>query len=183
MIFSDQVYDFVDNGTKELTKPADIRLRIAVNWRKPGTRALEHWTQLRGRASSRENPIIIHRSDVVLERKLDVINFRPVDNEDEVKDQAKFYLDQAVAELQPRPIGSAQYVGIQPIEPDGAIRQVSWSIMIDGSIASKTVASLNSEQLVLDASYEEKRLFEKVQQSLILQQQNQQAKGVGNGQP
>lgn len=181
VIFSEQVYDFVDNGTKDLTKPADIRLRVAVNWRRPKTRALEHWTQLRGRSSARENPIVINRSDVALERKLDVINFRPTDNEGEVKDQAKFYLDQAVAELQPRPIGSAQYVGIHPIEPDGAIRQVSWSIMTDGSMASKTVASLNTEQLVLDASYEEKRLFEKVQQSLILQQQNQQAKGVGNG--
>lgn len=183
VIFSEQVYEFVDNGTKELKRPADIRLRVSVNWRRPGTRALEHWTQLRGRASARENPIVIHRSDIALERKLDVISFRPTDNEDQVKEQAKFYLDQAVAELQPRPIGSAQYVGIQPIEPDGAIRQVSWSIMSEGSIASKTVASLNTEQLVLDASYEEKRLFDKLQQGLNLQQQNQQAKGVGNGQP
>ncbi|MFN3151379.1 hypothetical protein [Bremerella sp.] len=126
---------------------------------------------------------MIHRRDIALEVKQDERTSRVRDNHDEVARQARFYLDQTIAQLRPQPIASAQYVGLQPIEPDGAIRQVSWRIDSDGLVASKTTASLNCEQLLLDASYEEKRLMEKVRQNLLWQQHTQQARGVHHGQP
>lgn len=181
--FAEPVFDYIDNGTKQLRKPADLRLRTAVHWRRDQTRALQHWSMLRGRKSSRDAPLVVHRSDIALEVKHDEKTSRVHDNHDQIAELARFTLDQTIAQLRPHPIASAQYVGLQPIEPDGAIRQVSWRIETDGPVASKTTASLNSEQLLLDASYEEKRLLEKVRQNLLWQQQTQQARGVEHGQP
>ncbi|MEW4564722.1 hypothetical protein AB1K70_19435 [Bremerella sp. JC770] len=181
--FAEPVFDYIDNGTHQLRKAANLRLRTAVHWRRSDTRALEHWSLRRGRQSARDNPLVLHRRDIALEVKQDEKTSRVRDNADEVSQQARFTLDQALAQLRPQPIASAQYVGLQPIEPDGAIRQVSWHIETDGPMASKTTASLNSEQLLLDASYEEKRLLEKVRQNLLWQQQHQQARGVQHGQP
>ncbi|QDU75428.1 hypothetical protein Pan97_24600 [Bremerella volcania] len=176
--FAEPVFDYIDHPAMQLRKPAELRLRIAVHWRRDQTRALEHWSTLRGRMSSRDYPLVVHRSDIALEVKHDEKTSRVCNNHDQVAKQARFYLDQTIAQLRPAPIASAQYVGLQPIEPDGAIRQVSWRIETDGPMASKTTASLNSEQLLLDASYEEKRLLERVRQNLHWQQQNQQARGV-----
>ncbi|MBA2116783.1 hypothetical protein [Bremerella alba] len=181
--FAEPVFNYIDNGTMQLRKAADLRLRIAVHWRRENTRALDHWSMLRGRKSFRDNPLVIHRSDIALEVKHDEKTSRVRDNLNEVSQQARFYLDQATRQRQPQPIASAQYVGLQPIEPDGAIRQVSWRIETGGSLASKTTASLNSEQLLLDATFEEKSLLEKVRQNLLWQQQHQQARGVQHGQP
>lgn len=178
VIFSEPCYQFEQSTNGYKTKPADIRLRIAVNWRRPDTRGLEHWSTLRGKKTSKDNPIVIFRSDVALELYENHEKKKVFNNEKIVEQQAKFYLDQAVAELQPKPIGSGVYAGIQNIEPDGAIRQVMWSISDDGDMAAKTSASLNMEQLVADVSYEERRLLEKVQHSLKVQAQNQQAKAV-----
>lgn len=179
--FAEPVFQYVDQSGQLHRKPAQLRLRAAVHWRRYQTRALEHWSMLRGRKSARDNPLVIHRNDIALQVKLDEKTFRVHDNQAEVAQQARFYLDQALAQMRPQPISSAQYAGLQPIEPDGAIRQVSWHIETDGRLAAKTTASLNSEQLLLDTSYEEKRLLEKVRQNLLWQQQTQQAKGVQHG--
>jgi len=181
--FDEPVFDYIDNGTQQLRKAADLRLRTSVHWRRSPTRALERWSLRRGRNSPSEPPLILHRRDIALEVKHDEKSARVRDNFDEVSQQARFTLDQTLSQLRPTPIASAQYVGLQPIEPDGAIRQVSWHIETNGPMASKTTASLNSEQLLLDASYEEKRLLEKVRQNVLWQQQNQQARGVQHGQP
>ncbi len=176
--FAEPVFTYIDNGTQQLRKPAVLRLRAAVHWRREASRALEHWSTIRGRKSSRENPLVVHRSDLALEVKHDEQTSRVIDNRQQLTQQARFYLDQAIAQLRPQPIASGQYVGLQPIEPDGAIRQVTWQIDTSGPQASKTTASLNSEQLLLDVSYEEKRLMEKVRQNLNRQEQTQQARGV-----
>ncbi|PQO33337.1 hypothetical protein C5Y96_10825 [Blastopirellula marina] len=181
--FAEPVFQYIDNGTQQLRKAADLRLRVATCWRRSETRGLEHWSLLRGRKSARENPLVVHRSDIALEVKHDEKTSRVRDNVDELTRQARYYLDQTLAQMRSQPIASAQYVGLQPIEPDGAIRQVTWRIDSEGSLAAKTTASLNCEQLLLDASYQEKRFLERVRQNLHRQQQAQQAKGVQHGQP
>ncbi|MFN3151380.1 hypothetical protein [Bremerella sp.] len=47
--FAEPVFRYIDNGTQDLRKAADLRLRIATHWRRDQTRALEHWSILRGR--------------------------------------------------------------------------------------------------------------------------------------
>lgn len=55
------------------------------------------------------------------------------DNTEDVEDQAGFYVAQRLRNYQTFPAAEATYAGFVPIAPDGAIRQVSYSISRDGT--------------------------------------------------
>lgn len=84
-----------------------------------------------------------------------------VDNKTEISDAANFYLDQHVIEYNPEESLSAQYTGLRPLQVDGAIWQVGWTIQ--GGIGT-TTATRNRENLSLSVSLKEKRLLEKTAQ-------------------
>ncbi len=178
VMFNEPIYQFDTKVKGYVTKPPEIRVRLAVRWRREKTRALEHWSTLRGRKSKNRQPTIIHRADVQAEYYTNHAKNKVIDNTDDVQQQAKYYLDLAVESLKPKPVGGADYVGIHNIVPDGAIRQVKWSIRTEGQTASKTAASVNYDDPSLDISYEEKRFIENVTAGLQQQKLAQQAKGA-----
>lgn len=176
--FAEPVFRWTSTSERYVQEPAELRLRVAARWRRPQRRDLQHWSTLRGRKTRAMPPLTIHRNDLALEVYTKQETKKPITNEAELERQANYYLDQAIVSLRPSVIGGASYVGLQPIEPDGAICQVSWTIDTQGSIASRTDASVNFDDPALDISYEEKRLFEKMQYSLRQQSIHAQAEGV-----
>lgn len=80
------------------------------------------------------------------------------DNDEELKQQATYYLDAIEAAMQ---VGSPQtisYAGLVPIRLDGAIAQFSLSITQGGT---RTTMSRNTEQIDRVVPYAERRMLEK----------------------
>lgn len=181
VIFSEPVYDLDTSVQGFRTRQPRLNLRVAVTLRDSKTRGVERWTKLRGKDGKSQRALIVERSDIGLEYYENHRTGRVIDNLAEVEKQAGYYLDAARDNLQKFPGGSVQYAGFVPIAPDGAIRQVSWSV--DGSGVATTLASLNREQPGEDMSFEEKRLFERMMENLAKQRQQQQAAGGGANVP
>lgn len=179
--FGEPVYRYVTGQSGSDTQPARIKLRTAIKLRDSETRGLEHWEKLRGRDAKSQRALVIQRSDIAAEYYENFRTGRIVDNLADIEKQAGYYLDAAAENLRRFPGGSVQYVGFVPIEPDGAIRQVSWSV--DGNGQAMTTASLNREQPGIDLSYEEKRLMERTLENLAKQRQQNQAAGGGANVP
>lgn len=77
----------------------------------------------------------------------------PIDNLADLDQEINYYLDAMEAGLNPSSVSDGEYPGIRPIEPDGAIQQVSWEV-VSGQ-GAKTRASRNSEHDVTVPSYKE----------------------------
>ncbi len=176
--FAEPVFTWKSDSDNYQLQPADLRIRLAVRWRRPDQRDLQHWSTLRGRKARTMPPLTIHRNDIALEVFTHHEKKKLVTNRKEVERQANHYLDQAIASLTQHEIGGASYVGLQAIEPDGAIRQVSWTIETQGNIASRTDASVNFDDPALDISYDERRLLEKLQYSLRKKSIHEQTPGL-----
>lgn len=80
-------------------------------------------------------------------------------NEVEFTTQAKHYLDAKQKEYDLQDFASATYPGFKPINPDGALQQVSWEVTDRGFAFTR--ASRNKEEVFAGVSYTERRLFEK----------------------
>jgi hypothetical protein len=89
-------------------------------------------------------PMKVVREDVKQEIILQDLTSEIVsDNESEVEDKLQYYLDAELAKLQGAQPSKGTYSGFQPIELDGAIAQVTYSI--DDSGYTSTTASRNTE--------------------------------------
>lgn len=149
--------------------PADLRLRVAVNLRHEGSLAWERKEY--GRAPSTRSPVpgskrYIVREDVVREifvQHLFMGDFM-MDNKEEAEEAAEHYLDAAMLEYEPRQSASISYVGFQPIQPDGAIRQVSWVVSPDGTASTR--ASRNREEADIAPTHQESRFLERLHEEL-----------------
>lgn len=82
-----------------------------------------------------------------------------VGNNDEFLEQANHYLDAKQKEYELQDFASATYPGFRPINPDGALQQVSWEVTDRGF--AYTRASRNKEEVFAGVSYTERRIFEK----------------------
>ena len=76
-------------------------------------------------------------------------------NDDEIGPRAELLLDQARRGYEPAVAEDATYAGVWPIDPDGAIRQVTWSV--GGGRPATTRVSRNAEHAVYLPSYAERR--------------------------
>ncbi|WP_439623368.1 hypothetical protein [Gemmata sp.] len=78
-------------------------------------------------------------------------------DEDDATGRAKYYLDGMQARYQMPESDGRQYIGIKPIDPDGLVHQVEWSIGGSGPV---TRASANSEINIAVPSYWTRRRAE-----------------------
>jgi hypothetical protein len=76
-------------------------------------------------------------------------------NLNDLRSAAQYYIDAANQQYQPQLAIDRTYAGIWPISPDGAIRQVTWSV--GGGRPATTQASLNSEHNYYVPQYPERR--------------------------
>lgn len=138
--------------------PADIRLRTAFGVRDLPTSQWRH--AVIERVSPRKKfgtmPEYVKRTDV----QLRYINFRGAwtSNEREYRDAAKSYLDEHERRYEVDVPQGMTYVGLEAINLDGAIQQVSWTIDESGTT---TKASRNREEPLVAPSYQERRLFQR----------------------
>jgi len=136
--FSRPVYIRTDDGVIE---PADIRLRCSFHLRGNFT----------GSIARRFYEVDIDPTSPASERIVRMDNLRPFvifkeaneTNFDDIDDEIRRSLDSLAAEYSEVIPTTAQYVGLQAIRIDGAIRTVSWSFNSSGST---TTASWNDDQ-------------------------------------
>ena len=81
------------------------------------------------------------------------------DNRGDVDKEANYYIDAQVDEIGRTPSIDAIYAGLLPIQPDGAIQQITWNL--GGGQGSTTRASRNVEYSPYMPSYKERRRLEK----------------------
>lgn len=86
------------------------------------------------------------------------------DNKSTLQPAANYYLDAHAIEYNPEESATIQYAGLIPIQPDGAIWQVAWTIQ--GGIGT-TTATRNHEELSLSLSYTEKRFLQKLAEDQV----------------
>ncbi len=163
-------------GTRAL-KRAILRLRCIANVRDKDTREpMRYRQELPIDPTSRMKPLYDVRDDIVFRYwkdpeeddsassdgddegskkpdSMDVKGFK--NNESKVKNALKYYLDQRLIEFQAKETMSASYAGFIPIDTDGKIRQVSFTIGGDGTATSN--AEWNRENEDVSLTYKEMR--------------------------
>lgn len=118
-----------------------------------------------GEAGFAVPPEILRHPELVLvyrairnavDRELRVLN----DNLDELVPAADYYLQRAAEKYEVTGALSRTYAGIYPIDCDGAIQQVTWSV--GGGQPATTTASLNTEHDPYTSPYPERRRKEQL---------------------
>lgn len=159
VFFSQPVYIDTVSGSNVEYGDAKIYLRIAFRVRKEDTLEYVHTTvekDLGGKAPTLyvKMPGVTRKLAPRFDRSGKTTGYI-VDNEQEFKEQAQFYADAIAAEFFRPPGYTYTYDEIVPINPDGAIRQVSW-IVGDGSV-SRTIAQQNNDVQSYLPTYEERK--------------------------
>jgi hypothetical protein len=155
--FSEPLYRIAEG--RDSLEPAKLFLCVAVEVKHPETRAPERYVKdLRlSRSSTGERAHALRREDIQLNYRAEYTEDDEVsgnvDNVTEADKLADFYLSTAVQEYLTYPADTAPYVGIQRIDPDGAIEQVTWSVVM-GQGAS-TEASRGFEHNLNVPSYKQ----------------------------
>jgi hypothetical protein len=177
--FSEPTFKFnLDNvlDPNRQYSPADLALRCAVNVQDATTRAWERYLRDRDLPGPRHDtgPRVLRREEILL----DVIPVYDLDHK--VKEtlstkkfcdrEADYYLDAAAREYQTTNPNDATYPGIVPINPDGAIWQVTWSVGPEGAI---TRASRNTEFHPNVPPFRERRAVEKMRKNEAIVQRLQ----------
>lgn len=166
--FSDYVY-MRDEREPHNPQPAKLFLRVAVNVRDPETMAFVSYQRERRNRGQRFNtPPRYQQKDelalkIVCQYRHDH-SIRSVDtNERECAELCNHYLDAMEAEYGLKDPRAMTYAGFLPIDVDGAIAQVTWSV--DSRGFATTRASRNREELAGGPSYKERQLFQRMQQA------------------
>ena len=90
-------------------------------------------------------------------------------SEDDADPRAQYYLNGLAAKHQTIPGESRQYIGLYPIDPDGLIQQVSWSL---GKSGPTTTASANGEHSTVVPAYPARRRAENLSPNALAANQN-----------
>lgn len=153
--------------------PADIKLRIAVEYREGGykgpTRPEYHRSRRPSNRRSQSPPrawteFVVNDSlqrGIYRDGESDEIK----DNNEELERRALLTWKTVAARYSSvDTAASISYAGFVPLACDGAITQVTWSIAENGE--TRTRASRNREESIIAPTYAERRLFERVEQNL-----------------
>ncbi len=174
--FADYVYRFeqkgLDANPQVFTKlPADLNLRCACS-----PRFYDTWSYKRGERTlvydgpqSGTGPRILKHDEIVttVYPVYDPNTYKVqkvVTNFDQVNQECDFYLNAANLEYQTPTPQDVQYMGLIPIDLDGAIQQVTWRI--DGQGVT-TRASRNQEYRLVTPSYQVRRNAEQLLHNLL----------------
>ncbi len=144
--------------------PASLRLRAACNVRNKTTRAWVHfrWTRNTGgnfntKTRHVKHDELIHNLAPKYGTNFNVERFL-VDNGQEIVNEANRYLDGLEREYEQTLPQSIVYMGLRPIELDGAIQQIIFTV---GKQFATTMVARNNEVLHRTLPYRERRRIEK----------------------
>lgn len=153
----------IDEET-ELSGPAELRLRVAVNIRDEDTGGiLRHTRERRYTPDKSKQPKIIRRDELVA-RTIPI--YKPgstefevlevTDNLEEVDKEADYYLDREEESWRVQTPAEATYARIVPYSPDGVLYHVVWSF--GNSRGAFTKLGYNTEVYNYITPYKERRL-------------------------
>jgi hypothetical protein len=138
--------------------PAMIWVKTSFSLRDPVTREPAHYTQsypLDG-SPNLTQPQVVRHDELVLQVRGD-FNGGTTDNSSVISQAATYYLQAVAQQYQPVDSLDVPYVGIVPIQVDGAIHQVTWSIHSGEGGSCLTRASRNTEHSHYIPKYERRR--------------------------
>jgi hypothetical protein len=145
--------------------PATLWLKTSFSLRDPVTREPSHYTQsysLDG-SSNLTQPQIVRHDELVLQVRGIYSSSGGIsltgetDNSGVISQAATYYLQAVAAQYQPVDSLDVPYVGIVPIQVDGAIHQVTYSIQSGDGGSCLTRASRNTEHSHYIPKYERRR--------------------------
>lgn len=160
--FSEPVFlaKTVATETGLLVYPPELKLRIACGLRDKDTRA---WlrTEFRRKAGGKpaKGEKFVKYEDVV--REIYYKSTPPKGVRDNLKDcqkTANYYLAAEEAKYQTGLAGGLVQAGFVPVDLDGVVQQVTWTVTGEGRATTKI--SVNREDTLVVPSYAERRLFE-----------------------
>lgn len=174
VMFDEPLFSGISNPVSGVNLVASARLaiRLAVKFRDSETRAFQHFELERKIGPDDTKAQIIKREEITLQRKMIfgvMDEFKRqvdvTDNVEEANKEANRFLDTKQKTLneiaKPQTIG---YNGIIPIDVDGSIHQVTWTV---GSGGARTRASFNEEQETVIEPFRVRRQNEKLPSELI----------------
>jgi hypothetical protein len=148
-----------DGLFERTVEPAILKLRCAVNLRDKDTRAPQRqFKQIPLDPSAPTLPKYVTREDIVPQYY--VKDGQWVNNAEEVESQVDFYLNQEMANFRTQPGATADYAGFIPVDNDGALLQITYSI--DGEGKATTKISRNLEQIKAGLTFKEARQRQKL---------------------
>ena len=156
-----------------IAKPADIKLRVAVEYNQGGHKGplRTEYYKKRKVARGRQQRAPRQWTEYVVADK--ILRRIWIDGEtgqvrDTFKENAQRALYPWLTVVQRyREVdfaASTSYAGLLPIACDGAITQVTWTIGEDG--ATRTRASRNREESIIAPTYAERRMYQRVEEAL-----------------
>ncbi len=154
-------------GGKQIPPKLFLRTAMSVrdekNW---GWFRKEVKRKFSGRSAAPDHVRYYPHDDVIHELYTDFAGGKAkvVDNIKQIKKIANYYLDDHAIEYNPEESASVTYAGLKRLQPDGAVKQVGWSIQ---GGRGTTQATRNREELTLSVPYHEKRFLERVAQDQI----------------
>lgn len=151
--------------------PARLYLETVHAWRGDEQSQPERWTWRSDMPGDElgTGPAVLKRDDLAarLEVVYDPSGLIPtgdvIDNEDGLNELAEELFELLRAQWEASETREMHYAGLMAIEPDGAIRQVQWSVGPDGM---QTRASRNSEFDRALIGYAEQRLWDRLQRTV-----------------
>lgn len=145
--------------------PAEIVLECACEVQDPDTNQYIRFVrdlELPGGLDTK--PAVLIRDDVrymvTSEYAAGTNHKRNTGNEAEAGRRADYFLRGEARRYEPQAAGDRVYPGVQPIYPDGAIQQVSWSVGGGSPQNPQTRASRNTEHATYLPAYEARRRIE-----------------------
>lgn len=161
--FDDQVVRY-NAGTKQF-EPAVLHLECSFTVRHPDTSAQMRWsyTQATG-ATAGYGVEVVRRDELIWERyqryainTMLFVTWEQKTYENELNTQSQYYSAGRIAQYVTSAGASARYVGLQSINPDGAITQVTWEI---GEAGCTTQAGRLFEPSPYVPPYKERRMMD-----------------------
>ena len=177
--FSDPMYYLQRTDEKTRIVPAKLFLRTSLNHYDEKTNAPARWTkELKTGYRNGTKPAWIVQNDVFHEIIIQTGSGKVIsDNEAGMKEQADYYLKAEVAKYQNKNPISGTYTGFPPIDLDGAIAQVTYTIDSEG--LTSTEASRDSEHSIVVPSFTERQRLVKLK--AILQNADRMMQQQGRG--
>jgi hypothetical protein len=143
-------------------QPAELVLLCSVHVRDPLTnQVFRHGVTFVNNAEANTKPLVSQHNDIQLvyeseyDREAKFALRGTTDNFDYVFEVESYYLDKLAEQFETSDSEEKEFPGILPIGPDGAIRQVTWSI--GGGNPCTTRASRNSEHAFWLPKYQQRR--------------------------
>lgn len=156
--FSQPIHSRGPNPDTDTDQPATIYVRCAINVRFEGTRATTRiFKQIDVDPTSLAGIKYVVRDDIVPRYYKDADSVWQ-DNLTAIEPRLDFYISQELPNFQTFPGQTADYPGFVPLNNDGAIRQVSYTINTDGTAVSKVTRNIERYDMSLSYGEAKKRL-------------------------